>query len=180
MSVHDCMCSNCKMYRREAPDGANYLVVTTLRLLARYRGRERAGTALTCLGLRGLSLVGLLLIGRPQREVVTKQLHDESGVLVGIFRDVVELSDSVLEGGAGHLAGLLWVAQHFVLEDGVVEDEAKADRVRHSQVLLRDLLGGLVSFPCALGGLALILAGGELRDVAVVVSLHLLVEDLRL
>merc|ERR1712226_790007 len=127
-----------------------------------------------------LSLIGLLLIRSPKREIITQQLHDERGILVGVLRDVVELSNSILEGGAGHLAGLIGILEHFVLKDGVVEDEAKADRVRDGQVLLGNLLCGFVRLPGTLGGLALLVALAELGDVTVVVGLHLLVENLGL
>ena len=53
-----------------------------------------------------------------------------------------------------------------------------ANGVRHRQVLLRYFRGDCVRVLNALSGLGLGIAGGELRDEAVVVCLRLLVEDL--
>merc|ERR1719424_1901442 len=57
---------------------------------------------------------------------------------------------------------------------------AKADGMRHSQVLLRDLLCLLICLFCAVRRLGLLFVGCVLRNVPVVVGLHLLVEDLGL
>ena len=45
-------------------------------------------------------------IGCPQGEVITKELKDEGGILVVLLREGIELSDSLIEGVLGELAGL--------------------------------------------------------------------------
>merc|ERR1712039_95469 len=61
-----------------------------------------------------------LLVRCPKRKVVAQQLHDECGILVRILGHVVKLCDRIFKCGAGHLACLVWVLQHLILEDGVV------------------------------------------------------------
>merc|ERR1712125_293765 len=126
------------------------------------------------------SRLAALLVGRPEREVVTQQLHDESGVLVRVLLDIVELRDGILESGARHFASLVWILEHLVLEDGIVECETETNWVSHCQVLLGNLVSLLVSQPRVFGRLGLGVAVTELSDVPVIVGLHLLVEDLRL
>mmetsp|Transcript_4000 Transcript_4000/g.9079 ORF Transcript_4000/g.9079 Transcript_4000/m.9079 type:complete len:292 (-) Transcript_4000:14-889(-) len=121
-----------------------------------------------------------LRVRRPQGEVVPQELHDERGVLVRVLGDIVKFGDGVLKGGARHLACLVRVGQHLVLEHGVVQGEAQADRVRHHQALLRCVVRLLVRLAGLLGRTRLLVSVRELRDVAVVVRLHLQVEDLRL
>merc|ERR1719469_920025 len=78
----------------------------------------------------------VLSVRRPQGQIVAQQLHDESGILVRILRDVVQLSDGILERSAGHLASLIWIRQYLVLEDRVVQRQAQTDGVGHSKSLL--------------------------------------------
>ena len=65
-----------------------------------------------------------MLVARPEREVVTEQLHDQRGVLVGVLVEGVELGDGVVEGGLGQVAGLLRGVLDLVVEDGVVKGQA--------------------------------------------------------
>mmetsp|Transcript_89521 Transcript_89521/g.253312 ORF Transcript_89521/g.253312 Transcript_89521/m.253312 type:complete len:206 (+) Transcript_89521:224-841(+) len=121
-----------------------------------------------------------LLVRGPERQIVAEQLHDEGGVLVGVLCDVVELGDRVLEGGARHLARLVRVRQHLVLKHREVQSKTEADRVRHCQVLGGNRLRLLVGTLGVIRSLRLVIATGVFGNVAVVVGLHLLVEDLRL
>merc|ERR1712098_606790 len=66
--------------------------------------------------IRRSLLLTTLLVRGPEREVVTQQLHDERRVLVRVFGDIIELCDRVLKGCACHLACLLRVLQHLILE----------------------------------------------------------------
>lgn len=52
----------------------------------------------------------LSLVGRPQGEVVTQQLHDEGGVFVGLLGERVELRDGVVESLWWKYEG--WVREH--------------------------------------------------------------------
>merc|ERR1712113_1012407 len=120
------------------------------------------------------------MVGGPQCQVVAEELHNESGVLVGVLGDIVKLSDGILECSARHLASLLWVGQHFILENGVVECETKTDRMCYSQILLCNALRISIGLASALCGFLLGIGVFVLGNVTVVISLHLLVEDLRL
>mmetsp|Transcript_24634 Transcript_24634/g.52271 ORF Transcript_24634/g.52271 Transcript_24634/m.52271 type:complete len:255 (+) Transcript_24634:82-846(+) len=120
-----------------------------------------------------------LLVRRPQGQVIAQQLHDEGGVLVRVLGHVIKLRNRILERRARHLACFVRVGQHLVLENGVVQRKAEADGVCYRQVLLRHLRCLFIRQSGILGRLALRVTIAELRDVAVVVGLHLLVEDLR-
>mmetsp|Transcript_10933 Transcript_10933/g.29224 ORF Transcript_10933/g.29224 Transcript_10933/m.29224 type:complete len:224 (+) Transcript_10933:50-721(+) len=128
----------------------------------------------------GLSCLPALLVRSPERQVVAEQLHDERGVLVRVLCHVVQLRNGILEGGAGHFARLVRIRQDLVHEDRVVQGQAQADGVGHCQVFLRHRLRICISCTGALRRLGLGVAIGELGNVAVVVGLHLLVENLRL
>merc|ERR1719465_248032 len=98
--------------------------------------------------------VALALIGRPEREVVAQQLHDERRVLVRLLRERVELRDRVVERLLREMARAVGRREHLVVEDREVEREAR-------RLLARVRLL-------------------ELGEVAVVVALHLVVEHLAL
>merc|ERR1712183_416476 len=127
-----------------------------------------------------LSPVCLLLVGSPEGQIVAEQLHDERRILVTVFRHVVKLCDRIFEGGAGHLACLVWVSQHLILKHRVVQSKAKTNGMRYSQVLLSNIRCLLVCEPRILRCFAFGITVTEFSDVTVVVGLHLLVEDLRL
>merc|ERR1719245_691094 len=122
----------------------------------------------------------LLWVRSPESQIVAEKLHDEGGVLVRVLSDVVELCNSILECCACHFASLVRLCQYLVQEYRIVERKAKADGMRHSQAFRRNVMGFLVSRASTLRGLTLLFAISELCDVAVVVSLHLLVEDFSL
>lgn len=84
------------------------------------------------------ALLPILLVRRPEGEVVAEELHDEGRVLVALLVERVELGDRIVEGLLREVARLLRLALHLVQEDGEVEREAEADRVRGREA------GGLV------------------------------------
>lgn len=47
------------------------------------------------------------LVGRPEGEIITQQLHNERRVLVGFFVERVEFGDGVVKGLLGDLTGLV-------------------------------------------------------------------------
>merc|ERR1712025_967911 len=120
-----------------------------------------------------------LLIRGPQSQIITQQLHDERGVLVRIFRHIVKLGNSVLEGSAGHLACLIWVAKNFIVEDREVEGQTQADGVGHCKLAgsTHCIIICPLGFVCSTTFLVTI---SEFSNVPVVVALHLMVEDLGL
>merc|ERR1719469_501180 len=122
----------------------------------------------------------VLSIRRPQGQIVAQQLHDESGILVRILRNVVQLSDGILESRAGHLASLIWIRQYFVLEDRVVQRQAQTDGMGHNKTLLSNFVRLLISLTGTLCGLGLAVSVRELSNVTPIVCLHLLVEHLGL
>lgn len=78
------------------------------------------------------------------------------------------------------MAGLVGGVQDFVVEDREVEGQAEADRVGRGKVGLSNLGGGLVGLQGLVGGTLAAVANGELSQVTVVVTLHLVVKDLGL
>ena len=73
-------------------------------------------------------------------------LHDQSGIFIAFFGERIELSDGIIEGGLGESekmislkksgdvgfysrAGVLWIVQNFVVENGVIKSKTKSDRV---------------------------------------------------
>merc|ERR1719221_504883 len=122
----------------------------------------------------------LLPVGGPQGQIVTQQLHDQCGILVGILRDVVQLSDGIFKGCASHLASLIWIGQDLVLEDREVQRQAQANGMGHSKTLLSHLGCLLVCLAGTLCSSGLTVSVSEFSNVAIVVSFHFLVEDLGL
>ena len=57
-----------------------------------------------------------LLVRSPEGQVVSQKLHDQSGILVGIFCHVVKLCNGVLKGCAGHFASFIRIIQHLIHE----------------------------------------------------------------
>eukprot|EP01084_Bolivina_argentea_P063644 116175_1 len=78
---------------------------------------------------------GVTIVRGPEGQVVSEELHDQSGVFVFFLVEGIDLSNSVLEGLLGELDGLVGVVQNLVLEDGVVQTETKTDGVGGLEVL---------------------------------------------
>lgn len=132
-------------------------------------------------------------------EVVTEQLHDESGVLVALLAEGVELcngcvskiiiikrqgrsfvfsnvkkkltSNSIVEGLLGEVASLVGSVENLVVEDGEVEGKTQADGVGRRQLGLGNLGGSLVSLERLVCRVLAAVANGELGKVTVVVTL---------
>ena len=93
-----------------------------------------------------------------------------------IFINVLNISDGVIKGLFGQLAGFGWVLEDFIAEHGVVEGQAESDGVGGLKVTLGNLDGCFISFIGILRGLVVLGTFGILRDVTVVVSLHFVVK----
>lgn len=89
-------------------------------------------------------------------------------------------SNGVVKGQLGQVAGLVGGVQDLVVEDREVEGQAEADGVGRGEVSLGDLGGSLVGLEGGIGSTLAAVASGELGEVTVVVTLHLVVEDLGL
>ena len=151
-------------------------------------------------------------------EVVTQELHDERRVLVALLGESVELcvtlascsmrlitqeeqrtGNSLVERRLRHLAGLIWRVEDLVVEYREVEGQAETDWVCGCELGGSDLGCSLVGLERLVGGVLALVGGGELGEVAVVVTLpvrarrlamypgihrlayaHLVVEDLGL
>ena len=81
------------------------------------------------------------------------------------------LNPLVLKGGACHLACFIWVIEHFVHEDRVVQSQAKANWMCDGKVIFGHLGCISIGLACLLSSFALLITTAELRDVAVVVCL---------
>ena len=80
-------------------------------------------------------------------------------------------SNGLVEGGLGHLAGLVGRVQDLVVEDREVQGKAETDGVGGSELSGGDLGGSLVSLEGLVGGVLALVGHGELGEVAVVVTL---------
>jgi len=76
--------------------------------------------------------------GRPEGEVVTKQLHDESAVSVGFLGEGVKLGDGVVESLFGEVACAVWRVEDLIVEDREVEGQTEADGVGRCEIGLCD------------------------------------------
>ena len=121
----------------------------------------------------------LLLFLLPEGEVLLEELDDGLGVSEGLFIDVIDLLESIGEGGLTKLTGLLVVVHHFVMEHGEVESQSQSDWVAGVQTL-----GGGLSELVVLEGTVLhrfkLVGLGALGNVSVVVSNHFVEECLGL
>lgn len=126
-------------------------------------------------------ITGIILhIRGPQGEVVTEKLHDQGAILVGIFAKGIQFRNGFIEGLLGEGAGAVGRVEDLVVEDGEVEREAQPDGMGRRQLLHGYVLSGLVGCEGGVGGVLALGGGLELGEVAVVVALHLEVEDLGL
>uniref|UniRef100_S4RL07 Uncharacterized protein n=1 Tax=Petromyzon marinus TaxID=7757 RepID=S4RL07_PETMA len=114
----------------------------------------------------------------PQREVVAQKLHDERGVLVGIFVEGIKLGDGVVEGRLGQLAGLLRRVLDLIVKDGEVEGQTQADGMCGLHMLLADLVGLLIGLLGVEDNTITLVTRRHFRKVAEVVAFHFQVEDL--
>ena len=113
----------------------------------------------------------------PESEVVSDQLHNSGGIFVLVLLDLVDVSNRIIEGLLGELAGFGGIVLDFVEEDGVVESQTESAGVGGLEILLSLISGSLIGL---LGSVSVFLSlgsGGVFGDVSVVVSLHLVVED---
>lgn len=110
--------------------------------------RFSRGTALRWLlllrGITSRASFTLTTIRRcPQGQVVSEQLHDQSAVAVGLLGERVELSDGIVKGLLGEVAGAVGRVEDFVVEDTEVEGKTKTDGMSRSEFGLCDV-GGIL------------------------------------
>ena len=115
-----------------------------------------------------------LLVRSPEGQVVSQKLHDQSRIFVGVLCHVVKLCNGILKGCAGHFASFIWVIQHLVHEDRVVQSQAKADWMCDQQVFLCHFGRFCICLSGLFCRLALVITSAELGNVAVVVGLRCL------
>jgi hypothetical protein len=104
-------------------------------------------------GLRRLVLLGgfaswasftLSTIRRcPQRQVVSKQLHDKRAVAIRLLRERIELGNGIVEGLLCKVAGTVGRVKDLVVENTEVERKTKADGVSRCEFSLCDIGGVL-------------------------------------
>lgn len=78
-------------------------------------------------------------------QVVSKKLHDKSGILVAFLTQSIELGNGIIEGLLGEVAGLVRRVQDLVVEDGEVQGKTETDGMCRSQVRGGNLGSLLVS-----------------------------------
>ena len=122
--------------------------------------------------LNNLLSVVAFHVRSPEGEVVSQELHDEGRVLVRLLGEGVELGDGVVERLLREVARLVLVVGNLVVEDGEVQREAQSDGVGRGELLVGNLGGSLVRFEGVVGRGLSGVAGGELGEVSVVVTLN--------
>ena len=104
-------------------------------------------------------------------QVVAQELHNEGRVFVALLAEGVELSNGIVKGSLGEVAGLVRRIQNLVVEDREVKCETEADGVSRGKVSLGNLGGVLVSLERLVGRSLALVAQGKLGKVTVVVTL---------
>jgi len=84
--------------------------------------------------------------GGPEGQVVSDKLHDGCGILVLVLLDLVNVSNGIVEGLFGELAGFAGISHDFIVEDRVVQGKTESDGVGGLEILFSSLSGGLVGF----------------------------------
>mmetsp|Transcript_3167 Transcript_3167/g.5769 ORF Transcript_3167/g.5769 Transcript_3167/m.5769 type:complete len:216 (+) Transcript_3167:213-860(+) len=130
------------------------------------------------LELASFVLSAVLHIGRPQRQIITQQLHDQGAVLVRLFTQCIELGDALIKGLLCQMAGALRRVQNLVIEHREVKGEAEANRVCWGQIGERNVLSSFVSEQSLFSSLLAVIPSLEFSKVTVIVTLHLQVEHL--
>ena len=77
--------------------------------------------SLACLFVRTCILLCILQVGRPQRQVIPQQLHDQRAVLIRIFAQSVQFGDSIVKGLFGEMARLFRRRHDFIVEYGEIK-----------------------------------------------------------
>lgn len=90
------------------------------------------------------------------------------------------ISDGIIESRLGQVAGFFWVIEALVVEDGEVQSQSQSDRVGGLKLAVSNIRGSRVGLESSLGNLFVQVVDGVLRNVSVVISLHLEVENLGL
>lgn len=146
--------------------------------------------SLLLLGGGGVASLSLVAVRRcPEGKVVTEELHDESAVAVGLLGERVELGNSIVESLLGQVASAVGRVQDLVVEDREVQGQTQADGVGGGELGLSNVGGRLwtqsmsalqvnhvvasylVGLVCGGSGNLALLAGSELGEVTVVVTL---------
>jgi len=104
-------------------------------------------------------------------QVVSKKLHDKSGVLVGFLAQGIQLSDGIIESLLGQMASLVWSVVDLIVEHGEVECKTETDWVSWGEIGLSDIGSALVCLEGLVCGLLALIANGKLSQVTVVITL---------
>mmetsp|Transcript_58860 Transcript_58860/g.127770 ORF Transcript_58860/g.127770 Transcript_58860/m.127770 type:complete len:252 (-) Transcript_58860:13-768(-) len=126
-----------------------------------------------------ISLVTVFgLVGSPEGQVISQQLHDKSAVLVALLGQSVQFGDGVIKSLFGELTSTIGGVQDLVVEHRKVQGKTQSDGVGGGKVSSCDGRSVVVSLKSLGGGFLADITRLELSEVSVVVTLHLVVEDL--
>lgn len=114
------------------------------------------------------------------RKVIPEKLHDQCRILVRLFTQSIEFSDRIVKRQLGETAGLVGRVEDLVVEYGEVERESESDRVCGRKFGRGDGRSRFVRFEGSFRGLRTCVTGSKFGEVSVVISLHLVVEDLQI
>jgi hypothetical protein len=110
-------------------------------------------------------------------QVVSKELHDQSGVLVGFLAQGIQLSNGIIESLLGQMASLVWGVVDLVVEHGEVECKTETDWVGWGEIGLSNIGGALICLEGLVCRLLALIANGELSQVTVVITLPITLLD---
>lgn len=117
---------------------------------------------------RLISLGGL--IRSPKGEVISEKLHNQSGILVGLFVECIQLGDCIVKGLLGNIASSVGAVENLVVKDRKVQRKTETDRVGRWKVRGGNSTGCLVGIQGAGGRRLAGIAGLEFGEVTVVVA----------
>ena len=122
-------------------------------------------------------VIAVLVLLAPEGEVLLEELNNGLGITEVVLLELINLVESLLEGGVSEGASISVVLHDFVVEDGEVESKTKLDGVASGKF---DAVSFVVSAKGSLLDFLKFGILGVLRDVAVVVTDHLDEEGLGL
>merc|ERR1712117_221380 len=130
-------------------------------------------------GISSVCVIGRR-IGCPKSQIVTQKLHDQRRVLVAILIKGVQLGNGLIKGSLGELASLLGRVEDLVVEDGEVERQTEANRMRGLHLGLSNFKSFLVSLLRIFENSCSSVTHSHLGKVPEVIALHLQIKHLGL
>lgn len=68
--------------------------------------------------------ITILEIRSPESQVVSQELHNQSRVLVRLFRESVQFGNGIIKGLFGEMTGPIGRIKNLIVKDGEVQGES--------------------------------------------------------